>query len=163
MVTVKFLQGWKGSLNIAETATMAELVAALNDAASLRAGDVLSMIMKGKRVDPSKRLAETIASLGIVAGTSIMLVLRSPEERAAAAAQDERAAKMREVGAAAAALSERVGLGPIDGGGYEVRRRGSRTRAVPRLASGLCTPTLRDFDSRRCSCRSPTRTARTCT
>ena len=118
-ISVRCLQGWKGVVETDSGGTLDDFVSALCDTADLRPGDVLSIIVRGKRLDPAAAGAEPLSGLGVVHGTPVMLVLRSPEQRALIAAQEKRAAALREVELAAAALSSRVGLGPMDQG-YEL-------------------------------------------
>lgn len=119
-VRVRCLQGWKGTVACCRDATISQFLEALNAAADLRDGDCLSMIVKGKRFNPADVSATPIAELGIVEGTAVMLVLRSPEQRAAFKLQEERRRKLQEVERAAQALSSRAGLDSMVGGGYEL-------------------------------------------
>ena len=112
LITVRCLQGWKGSVSVAASGVLVDFLHALCAAASLHDGDVLSMIVRGKRCDPSANLQAPLASLGVVDGAAVMLVVRSPEQRTAIAAQEERTRKLLEVERAAEALSGRVGLDP---------------------------------------------------
>ena len=116
-MTVRCLQGWKGSVSLAPTATLGDFLAALHEQADLREGDVLSLIIRGKRCDPNAPGGReaSLSSLGVADGAAVMLVVRSAEQRAAIAAQEERACKLREVERAAELLSARVGLASSDG------------------------------------------------
>ena len=109
-ITVRCLQGWKGSVTVTPAGTLDDFLRALHAAAGLREGDVLSLIIRGKRCDPATARSAALPSLGIVEGAAVMLVVRSPEQRAAIAAQEERARKLAEVEQAAEALSTRVGF-----------------------------------------------------
>ena len=121
-ITVKCLQGWRGAVQVPSNATVGALVDSIVEAANLQQpSDVTSLIIKGRRLDPEAVRTKACAEVGVVNNTPIMLVIRSPTERAAAAAQDMQLKRMRAVEMAAAALSERVGLGPMDGGEYELQ------------------------------------------
>ena len=121
-ITVKCLQGWRGAVQVPSNATVGALVDSIVEAANLhQPSDVTSLIIKGRRLDPEAVRTKACAEVGVVNNTPIMLVIRSPTERAAAAAQDMQLKRMRAVEMAAAALSERVGLGPMDGGEYELQ------------------------------------------
>ena len=116
-ITIRCLQGWKGAVTVSPSATLNGFLTALNTAADLRDGDVLSLIIKGRRCDPSASAGnrdKPLASLGVVDGAAIMLIIRSPEERAKLAAHEARVQKLREVERAADALSARVGIEGTD-------------------------------------------------
>ena len=122
-ITVRVLQGYKGAVTIdKEEATLDDFLSALSNAAALNSpGDVLLMIVKGRKLVPgSTSGALLLTSLGIVDGSPVIVAIRSPEERAAHAAVEKRAAALRQVELAAEALSSRVDLGPMDADGYQL-------------------------------------------
>ena len=121
MMTVRFLKDWKGSVSVRAAGTVADLVAALCCEAALADGDdVVLMIVRGRRFNPAALADSSLASIGVADGGSVMLLLRSPEQRAAVAVADERMSRLHEVETAAAAMAERVGLGPVDGRGFDL-------------------------------------------
>ena len=140
-ITVKCLQGWRGAVQVPSNATVGALVDSIVEAANLhQPSDVTSLIIKGRRLDPEAVRTKACAEVGVVNNTPIMLVIRSPTERAAAAAQDMQLKRMRAVEMAAAALSERVGLGPMDGGEYELQltnQDGSEIKLAPTDRKGF--------------------------
>ena len=140
-ITVKCLQGWRGAVQVPSNATVGALVDSIVEAANLhQPSDVTSLIIKGRRLDPEAVRTKACAEVGVVNNTPIMLVIRSPTERAAAAAQDMQLKRMRAVEMAAAALSERVGLGPMDGGEYELQltnQDGSEIKRAPTDRKGF--------------------------
>ena len=88
-ITVKCLQGWRGAVQVPSNATVGALVDSIVEAANLhQPSDVTSLIIKGRRLDPEAVRTKACAEVGVVNNTPIMLVIRSPTERAAAAAQD---------------------------------------------------------------------------
>ena len=107
-ITVKFLQGWKGSVSIRPDATLIELVTRLCKAAApeLHSSHLASLIVRGRRIDVSASGTMTISALGIVDKTTAMLVLRSPSQIAILRQQEERVQKLEQVEAAARLLSE---------------------------------------------------------
>ena len=88
-------------MSIAEAATLGDFLDALNKAAGLKEGDVLSLIIRGKRCNPTEHRSSPLDTLGVKDGAAVMLVIRSAEERAKLAAQEERMGKLREVEQAA--------------------------------------------------------------
>ena len=55
LIQIKCLQGWKGQLTLPKNGSLAALLSELCKAAgnALGQGDVLSIIVRGKRIDPS--------------------------------------------------------------------------------------------------------------
>ena len=118
-ITLRCLQGWKGSISLHPDANLEEFIASLLREASptiTQRGDILSFIVKGKRIELATcEDSAACASLGMSDGAAVMVVLRSADERAALAATEQRLAKLRQVERAAEALASRVGIGTIGG------------------------------------------------
>ena len=114
-IQIKCLQGWKGTLTLPKEGCLNDFLKTLCKEANLRQSDIFSMIIRGKRVTPATADGTaSLASMSINNGAAIMLVVRSPEQRAAMKEQEERASKLRAVEQAAEALSARVGLDSVD-------------------------------------------------
>ena len=87
MIQIKCLQGWKGHLTLSKHGRLEDLMSKLAAAASadsLCAADVLSLIVRGKRIDPAveSNRASLLSDLGIVHNAAVMIVVRSAQERA---------------------------------------------------------------------------------
>ena len=110
-MTIKCLQGWKGTLVLSCESKLSDFLVALQEAASIDAGDVLLLIVRGKRVEPtSVEHSTALTAIGMSHNTAVMLVIRPPEERAALREREEKLQRLRQVEMACEALSARVGL-----------------------------------------------------
>ena len=68
-MTIKCLQGWKGTLVLSCESKLSDFLVALQEAASIDAGDVLSLIVRGKRVEPTS-VEHSTAALTAIGGMS---------------------------------------------------------------------------------------------